>query len=61
LRDKVTFVRLDDVLCPHGRCAAVIDGQLARFDGTHFTSAFSRRIVPLIIARAERDGVRLSR
>ena len=54
---KAFYVPLDDVLCPaRGVCPAVIDGLLARYDGIHETATFSRRIVPMIIARAEREG-----
>jgi peptidoglycan/LPS O-acetylase OafA/YrhL len=56
---RVAYISIDDVLCPRpsGQCRADIDGQLARYDGIHFTRAFSRKIVPIIIARAERAGV----
>ena len=57
----ITTVSLDDILCPrHGRCPPLINGILARYDGVHFTSAFSREVVPEIVSRAERAGVRFS-
>ena len=55
-------VSIDDVLCPdHGRCPPVVDGMLARYDGVHYTGAFSNAIVPMIVARAERAGVSFTR
>ena len=62
MRGRAALVSIDDVLCPDGRrCPAVIDGVLARYDQIHYTSAFSRRIVPRIVARAEREGIRFAR
>lgn len=59
---RVTYLSIDDILCPNGgRCPAVIDGVLARYDGKHFTGTFSHKIVPLIIARAEAVGVPFQR
>ena len=59
---RVAYVSLDDILCPeHGRCPAVVGGILARYDGRHFTSRFSRKIVPTIIARAEQAGISFTR
>jgi hypothetical protein len=54
----VTYISIEDVLCPDdGRCPAAIDGTLVRFDTLHYTSTFSRKIVPIIISRAEQAGV----
>jgi hypothetical protein len=58
---KVSYVSIDDILCPTGRCPATIDGYIARFDSVHFTSQFSRKIVPTIILRAENAGTRFVR
>jgi hypothetical protein len=58
---KVADVSIADVLCPRGRCPAVIDGRVARADTLHFTASFSRRIVPVIVARAERAGIAFTR
>jgi peptidoglycan/LPS O-acetylase OafA/YrhL len=58
---KVTVVSVDDVLCPRGRCLAVIDGTVARYDTLHYTVPFSRKIVPVIVARAERAGIAFTR
>ena len=41
----------------HGRCPSLIHGVLARYDGVHYTGAFSTTIVRVIIARAERAGI----
>jgi hypothetical protein len=58
LGPRVVYVSVDDVLCPRdGRCPAVVGGVLARFDGIHYSATFSRRIVPEIIARAQRAGI----
>jgi len=55
---KIAYVSVDDLLCPDGgRCPAVIHGVVARYDGVHYTRTFSRIIVPLIVARAERAGI----
>jgi peptidoglycan/LPS O-acetylase OafA/YrhL len=59
LPGRVFLVSIDDVLCPGGPCPAKIDGLLARFDGLHYTATFSRRIVPIILARAEAAGLPL--
>ena len=56
----VTTVSITDVLCPRQFCPPVIDGQLARFDGVHFTGGFSRKIVRIITERAEAAGVKFS-
>jgi peptidoglycan/LPS O-acetylase OafA/YrhL len=62
LRNSVSVVRIDDILCPDGlHCPAVVSGMLARYDSLHFTGTFSRRIVPLVLARAQRAGVRFRR
>jgi peptidoglycan/LPS O-acetylase OafA/YrhL len=60
-KGKVAYVSLNDILCPLGLCPAVVDGTLGRFDGVHFTATFSRIIVPILIARAERAGIRFTR
>jgi len=50
---RVRTVAIDDVLCrSDGVCPPKVDGMLARYDGIHFTTEFSRRIVPLILERA---------
>ena len=36
-------VRVDDIVCPADRCPAAIDGELVRYDGIHYSAAFSRR------------------
>jgi hypothetical protein len=53
----VVLVSVDDVLCPDGSCPAAIDGTLLRYDGLHYTTKFSRKIVKIIMARAEAAGV----
>jgi hypothetical protein len=56
----VTTVSITDVLCPRQVCPPVIDGQLARYDGIHFTGRFSRKITRTITERAEAAGVKFS-
>ncbi|MGN6634017.1 MAG: acyltransferase family protein [Oryzihumus sp.] len=46
-------VDVSDVVCPGGSCPAVIDGVVVRADGVHFTSRFSRRVAPVVLARAD--------
>jgi hypothetical protein len=59
---SVVYVTIDDLLCPRGgRCPALVDGVIARYDGLHYSAAFSRRLVPLIIARARRAGIAFTR
>ena len=41
-----------------GLCPLILNGRVLRWDSLHFTSAYSREIVPTIVARAERAGVR---
>jgi SGNH domain-containing protein len=58
MKGHVFYVSITDVLCPlDGWCPAVVGGGLARYDQVHYTATFSRRIVPIIIRRAERAGV----
>jgi peptidoglycan/LPS O-acetylase OafA/YrhL len=57
---SVAFVPVADVLCRGGHCPATIDGVLARWDGIHLTTAFSRRLVPIIVQRAEHAGIRFN-
>ena len=58
MRGRVAYISIDDVMCPvGGRCPAVIDGVLARYDGIHYTATFSRKLLPIIIRRAERAGI----
>jgi SGNH domain-containing protein len=47
----VTAVSLQDVVCPSGRCTAVIDGVLVRFDGLHFTEGGARWLVRAVEPR----------
>ncbi|WP_432837683.1 acyltransferase family protein [Dactylosporangium sp. CA-092794] len=55
IRDEVPGVKLvslQDALCPDGRCRAVVDGLLVRFDGLHFSADgarwFAQRLEPLL-------------
>jgi peptidoglycan/LPS O-acetylase OafA/YrhL len=59
-KGKVAYVSVNDILCPLGPCPAVVAGVLGRFDGVHFTGTFSKLIVPVIIARAQRAGIRFA-
>ena len=55
---SVTYVSVTDILCPdHGLCPATLGGALPRYDQVHYTATFSRRIVPVIVARARAAGV----
>ena len=47
------LVDVSDVVCPSGRCPAVIDGTVVRADGVHFTTAFARRLAPVVLGRAD--------
>jgi len=46
------LISITDVVCPAGPCPAVIDGTLVRGDGTHYTTAFAEKLVPILLARA---------
>jgi peptidoglycan/LPS O-acetylase OafA/YrhL len=60
--ERATYVPVADVLCGrHGQCPYLVDGVPARYDGVHYTAEFSRKIARIIIARAERAGVRMGR
>jgi hypothetical protein len=55
---RVTAVSVDDVVCPdNGRCPAVIDGVLTRYDGIHYTATFSLKVLNAVFARARRAGI----
>ena len=55
---RVAAVPITDLLCTsNGQCPAVVGADLARVDGLHYTASFSRKLVPIIFARAERLGV----
>ena len=59
---RVAYVSVNDILCrDNGRCPALVRGELARYDGVHYTTAFSRRIIPIIVARAKRAGISFDR
>jgi peptidoglycan/LPS O-acetylase OafA/YrhL len=56
---RVKYVDIGQFVCPDkGRCPASIDGARTRFDGLHFTNAYSKVLVPQIVARAEQEGVK---
>jgi hypothetical protein len=55
---RVTVVPIADVVCPEGgRCPAVIDGTVVRYDGVHYSAGFSRKLVPVIVQRAQQLGL----
>ena len=56
---RAALVSIDDILCPHGQCVAALNGTLVRYDGIHFTSTYSREIVPEILQRIRRAGIRI--
>ena len=57
-RREVAYVPIDDLLCPRaGRCPAVVGGVLTRYDAIHYSATFSRRLVPVIVDRAEQAGI----
>jgi peptidoglycan/LPS O-acetylase OafA/YrhL len=57
---SVAAVSVDDIVCPdNGRCPAVVDGLLTRYDGIHYTATFSSRVLDAIFSRAERAGIPL--
>ena len=45
-------VSVTDLICPANRCPAVVNGVLVRADGTHYTTEFSRRLVPVLLRRS---------
>jgi peptidoglycan/LPS O-acetylase OafA/YrhL len=47
----VTVVPTHDLVCPGDQCRMVIQGQLVRFDGQHFTEAGARRFVEQLAPR----------
>ncbi|MFL5828645.1 MAG: acyltransferase family protein, partial [Solirubrobacteraceae bacterium] len=54
----VTLVGIADLICPRGgQCVAIIDGTVVRYDGIHFSGPFSRKLVPIILERAQRHGL----
>jgi hypothetical protein len=57
-RRNVAVVSVDDLVCrSDGRCPAAIGGVLVRYDGIHYTAAFSRRILDAVFARAAQAGI----
>jgi peptidoglycan/LPS O-acetylase OafA/YrhL/O-antigen ligase len=61
-RGRVALVSVDDVVCPDaGRCPAMLDGSIVRYDSIHYSDAFSRELVPAVLARARRLGVAFAR
>ena len=56
-----SLVSVTDLLCADGHCPAVLDGMLARTDGVHYTSAYSRVLAPALVdrIRATRAGAAL--
>jgi hypothetical protein len=57
----VAVVDVDDLACPdNGRCPAVVDGLLTRYDGVHYTGGFSSKVLDVVFQRAAKAGVTLS-
>jgi peptidoglycan/LPS O-acetylase OafA/YrhL len=55
---RVALVPITDVVCPGGgQCLAIIDGTVVRYDGIHYSGPFSRKLVPIILERAQRRGL----
>jgi peptidoglycan/LPS O-acetylase OafA/YrhL len=52
----VAVVSMQDVVCPSGRCPAVIHGVLVRFDGLHFTEGGARWFVRALGPRLPRPA-----
>ena len=50
--DDASLVSLTDVLCPGGRCPAVIGNTIVRNDGTHYSINFAQRLAPILLQRA---------
>jgi peptidoglycan/LPS O-acetylase OafA/YrhL len=61
LDPEVVNITLTDVVCPDDVCPLIIDGQVMRYDGGHFTSAASRSLAPLLAERLLEAGVDLAR
>ncbi|WP_170323987.1 acyltransferase family protein [Cryptosporangium phraense] len=52
---RITVIRIDDLVCPHGRCTDEVDGRVPRPDGLHFSAEGAAWIVPRILRRAGLD------
>jgi hypothetical protein len=46
-----TTVSVTDLVCPGGVCGPIQGDTLVRYDGVHFTIAFSRYLVPALMRR----------
>jgi peptidoglycan/LPS O-acetylase OafA/YrhL/O-antigen ligase len=57
---RVTVVSIADVVCPGGPCPGIIRGTVVRYDGIHFSGAYSRTLVPVILKRAQLLGLSFS-
>lgn len=56
----VETVSVTDRVCPRDLCPLLIEGVVARYDGTHYTATMSRRLAPVLQRRLARVGVELS-
>jgi hypothetical protein len=48
---SASTVAIDDLVCPNGVCSPLQGDMLVRFDGVHYTTRFSRYLVPILIQR----------
>jgi peptidoglycan/LPS O-acetylase OafA/YrhL/O-antigen ligase len=55
---RVTVVPINNVVCPgSGQCPAMLNGTVVRYDSIHYSEAYSRKLVPVILKRAQRSGL----
>jgi hypothetical protein len=52
----VFLVSVSEDLCPGGTCAPVIDGTVLRYDGSHFSAAGARWLVPRLFEKMTGAG-----
>ena len=57
----VTTVSLDELVCPHRVCPAVVDGVVTHRDTNHLTAGYARLIAPALDEVLRRQGVVLAR
>jgi len=58
-RSEIRSIDLNDRICEAERCAGVVGGAVAYFDGSHLTATFARTLAPFLepaLVRALRSG-----
>jgi peptidoglycan/LPS O-acetylase OafA/YrhL len=59
-RSEVVAITLTDIVCPDSECPLLIDGEVMRYDGGHFTGATSKRLAPTLAERLLAAGIDLA-